>query len=154
MTPALGKRKRTSRHELKRDHEDVDSTSSSGSDTGTQEIFRRHFESKFKPLERNGKSVNFSDKQAPASLDAQEENVEHDWSGFSSQAESDEGPMVVNQANFPASAAPRGVKSKSFMVCLLHSFYTDLMLTPGKARETAFGLCRANQTAEFQASKS
>ena len=120
MAPALGKRKRTSRHELKRDHRDVDPTSSGGSDAGMQEIFRRHFESKFKPLERDSKSA-LSDKENPFRLDTQEENVELDWSGFSSEAESDEGPIVVDQANLATFTAPPKVESKTFMVCLLSS---------------------------------
>ena len=56
MAPSLGKRKRITREELEKASEDVSSPSNSnseGSDSeeDIQDIFRRAFEAKFKPLE-------------------------------------------------------------------------------------------------------
>lgn len=81
MAPQLGKRKRVTREELERPSRSP--SPSSGSDNeDMQELFRRAFEKKFKPLDVE--PVKRKSKETPViEEEEEEEEDEDDWSGLS-----------------------------------------------------------------------
>ena len=83
MAPQLGKRKRVTREELERPSRSP--SPSSGSDNeDMQELFRRAFEKKFKPLDVEPKKPKKVEEAPIAQEDEEEEDDdESDWSGLS-----------------------------------------------------------------------
>ncbi|KAJ4348993.1 pre-rRNA processing and 40S ribosomal subunit assembly [Ascochyta clinopodiicola] len=80
MAPQLGKRKRVTREELERPSRSP--SPSSGSDNeDMQELFRRAFEAKFKPLDVAPKKPKV--EKTPIVDEAEEDEEESDWSGLS-----------------------------------------------------------------------
>ena len=114
MALKLGKRKRAS----SRDHASSSRSSSEGSHEAIadyQDIFRRHFEARFQPLQKETRQTSTKngkpDDEEPG--DRLQES-QSDWSGFSS-GDDDEAPAVYHE-NLPQHERPSKSESKSFMV--------------------------------------
>jgi hypothetical protein len=86
MGPALGKRKRVTREELEAPSRSPSPSSDSGNSDGEdlQDIFRKAFEAKFKPLDVEPKKSKLveADTNIGEELEKEEES---DWSGISDE---------------------------------------------------------------------
>jgi hypothetical protein len=102
MAPHLGKRKRITREELEEPSRSPtpdsgsESSESDGEKADLQEIFRRAFEAKFKPLEVEKKKRKV--EEAPEELEDEEES---DWSGISDEDEEGEPKVEVVDVSIP-----------------------------------------------------
>ncbi|KAF3042095.1 hypothetical protein E8E12_001887 [Didymella heteroderae] len=89
MAPQLGKRKRVTRQELERPSRSR-SPSEASDNEDMQELFRRAFEKKFKPLAVEPITPKVEEAPVVAVDEREEEDDESDWSGLSD----DEAPRV------------------------------------------------------------
>lgn len=91
MAPQLGKRKRITRKDLERSSPSP--SPSDGSDSGDmQELFRRAFEKKFKPLAVEPLTPNITEPVVEEGAELDEE--ESDWAGLSDDSDDDTSPKV------------------------------------------------------------
>jgi hypothetical protein len=111
MASMLGKRKRRT-PEVTREAHREESEESDASELDAQEIFRRHFETQFKPLPVAEKS---SYPAAEESADESEESS--DWNGISENGETTVQVVEHTEAQ-PRTAAMSKEELKSFMVFL------------------------------------
>ena len=109
MATTLGKRKRRTA-EVTQDHARDDSENSESSEVDAQELFRRHFEAKFKPLP----VVKEAEKLVEAQEDDSEE--ESDWDGISEDEQA--AVEVVEHTDAQSRMALMSKEElKVFMVC-------------------------------------
>ncbi|KAF2261180.1 hypothetical protein CC78DRAFT_561908 [Lojkania enalia] len=89
MAPTLGKRKRVTREGLEQSsHLHSPSSASSNSDSeDVQDIFRRAFEAKFKPLDVEPQESKITEPEEEEEEEEEELEEDSDWSGISSEAE-------------------------------------------------------------------
>lgn len=119
MAPTLGKRKRLAAGTVKDDGREG-SEGSGSSEVDAQELFRRHFEARFKPLPVV--------KKAEKVIEVQEDEFEEesDWDGISEDGEG--GVQVVEHTDAQARMALMSKEElKAFMVWLsLPHFWAPL----------------------------
>lgn len=112
MATTLGKRKRRTPTAIE-DEQSSDSEDSGSLELDAQEIFRRHFEARFKPLPTVQKSVQVAG-ETPDS-DSEEDS---EWSGISD--EEDTAVQVVEHVNVQSQIATMSKEEiKEFMVSFL-----------------------------------
>lgn len=124
MASALGKRKRVAREELTASSRSPSPSSEFGNSDGEdmQDIFRRAFEAKFKPLDVEPKKIKV-EEMAGEEYEEREAEEESDWSGISSSDEdSDKHEVEVFEYTDPRTRAkPTGERAtkaemRKFMV--------------------------------------
>ncbi|KAF2733482.1 hypothetical protein EJ04DRAFT_495056 [Polyplosphaeria fusca] len=103
MAPTLGKRKRITREELETSDRSASpsSQSSSSDNEDVQDIFRRAFEAKFKPLGVEPKMQKLEQPEE-ASAEEEESDDESNWSGLASSS-----PSTPIQTISPPSTRPK-----------------------------------------------
>lgn len=145
MAVALGKRKR--RSENVSDHTTAQASESVDDNQDLQDIFRRAFEAKFKPLEvvkKKSKSEEYDEAVKAVAIEAEES----DWSGFSEREDAVQ-VVEVGTSRYEENTS-RTRESRSFMV---HIFRADL--TVRGRRLTLYSrpnLHRQNQSLQQQPS--
>jgi hypothetical protein len=115
MAPTLGKRKRITREDLEQPSRSPSPSSASSDEDGEdmQDIFRRAFEAKFKPLDVEPKKVK---TETVVEEDGGESEEESAWSGISSENEDANGIEVIEYGGSrPTNEKASKAEMKAFM---------------------------------------
>lgn len=125
MAPQLGKRKRVTREELERPSRSP--SPSSGSDNeDLQELFRRAFEAKFKPLDVEPKKPKM--EKAPV-VEEEQPDDESDWSGLSDDESNRVEVIEYKDATYDSDEEASKAAKRAFMSSKPPTSSTQ---TPGK----------------------
>jgi hypothetical protein len=120
MAPTLGKRKRAIPEKTEKKKRNTEADSGDSFDLDAQEIFRRHFEAQFKPLQVV--------KKTPKPVEAEPENdsdEDSEWYGISDEEEM--GVQVIEHTDAQARMATMSKDQlKAFMVSRRSSQITPL----------------------------
>ncbi|KZM23689.1 pre-rRNA processing and 40S ribosomal subunit assembly [Ascochyta rabiei] len=112
MAPQLGKRKRVTREELERPSRSP--SPASGSDNeDLQELFRRAFEAKFKPLDVAPKKPRI--EETPTVDEAEEDEEESDWSGLSDDESNKVEVIEYKDATYDSDEEASKAAKRAFM---------------------------------------